>query len=374
MRRLLPFLALLPALLLACCTAGGTPHTPTSSGHLVLIGGALRDDNDPVFSRLLALAHAHEPASVVIVTAASSSQDQAAASIRADFLSREPGLAIATITRETTADEGLHTIDGASLLYFTGGDQKRITDRYRPGPDSPEYLAMRRLLARGGTIAGSSAGDAMMSDPMFLTGDSAHALGFGPADADHPTGPQIGRGMGFLPRAIADSHFLERDRFGRLVAALEISPPRLGLGVAENAAIEVDLATGECVGLTEAPTLLVDARAASREGLSRSAILASLITRGRRFSLRSLNVPQATSTPPPGPQREVLASLPAPRRRGGTGMLFAQAASSPGVWSLTLGEYRVRAWSIGEGWLGADITPAPLPLFAPAPHTTMETR
>src|SRR5262245_63069585 len=84
-----------------------------------------------------------------------------------------------------------------------------------------------------------------------------------------PLGPRIGKGMGFLPWAIADSHFFERQRFGRLVAALEASGKRLGIGVAENSCVEVDLAAGELIGVSENESLLVDAGGLQRDGLAR---------------------------------------------------------------------------------------------------------
>ena len=154
---------------------GPTPGTPARHGTLLLIGGGLDDDN--------------RPARIVIATAATGDQ-------------------------ETVA-----TIDQASAMFFTGGDQQRITDRYHPHDQpSPEWLAMGRLLARGGVIAGTSAGDAKM----------------GEEDEEDPAqlGPRLGPGMRFLPWAISDSHFFERDRIGRLVAALEATgrqrpqPPR----------------------------------------------------------------------------------------------------------------------------------------------------
>jgi cyanophycinase len=43
-----------------------------------------------------------------------------------------------------------------------------------------------------------------------------------------------------IPGAIIDQHFRERDRFGRLLAAVLCNPSMLGFGLDENTAFELD--------------------------------------------------------------------------------------------------------------------------------------
>ncbi|MCC6360530.1 MAG: hypothetical protein IT450_17465 [Phycisphaerales bacterium] len=353
----------------------GEHAAPPTRGRLIAIGGAIRPENAAVFERFFELAtpdsraanvadgrtpedrasngrasngrasdgrasdgrasdgHAaagHAP-HVLIATAASSNEPAAAASTAKTLRRYAPDATLETIGRDTPPHDAVALIDRCSAIYFTGGDQARITAKFRPGGvDGPEAAAMRRLLARGGVIAGTSAGDAMMSDPMFLGGRSPEALGIRrppaarrdqPPTAQHsdasekspasnpvspppqpdtmddsaaaprdppPLGPRLGPGMGFVPFAIMDSHFFERDRFGRLVAALDASGLRLGLGVGEDAALEIDLATGEAIALTEAPTLLVDIGSLRREGLARLGIRTRVLTRGERINLCGL--------------------------------------------------------------------------------------
>ncbi|MGH7131289.1 MAG: cyanophycinase [Phycisphaerales bacterium] len=307
------------ALLGGCAGAGSSPGDATGlHGHLLIIGGGLDDDNKPVYERFIELATPRGgdggAPRVVIATAASANQPENATGKIESIRAYCPAAKIDVIMRETPTAETVALIEQATAMFFTGGDQKRITARYRPeGVDTPEAAAMRRLLARGGVIAGTSAGDAMMSDPMFLTGRSAEALGIvstrmdpnQDADPEAPKpkanaspvlGPQIGPGMGFLPWAVTDSHFFERHRFGRLVAGLEASKRRLGIGVGEDAAVEVDLATGELIGISVADSLLVDVGALRREGLDRSGIRARVVTQGMRVSLTQvLTCPAPTS-------------------------------------------------------------------------------
>jgi len=268
-------------------------------GTLLLIGGAILDDNRPVYRRFLELAAAHGPAHVVIVTAASLEQEESAGYKIDALRTWDPALEIQVVRRETPTAQTVAAIDHATALFFTGGDQARVTARYRPGDaDTPEWLAMRRLLARDGVIAGTSAGDAMMGEVMFLDGGSTAALGIvlappakAPAneldeedtEAVTKLGPLLAPGMRFLPWAISDSHFFERDRLGRLVAALESTGRHLGIGVGEDAAVEVDLARGELRGLSVSESLLVSTAGLEREGLDRLGLVGRLVGQGDRI-------------------------------------------------------------------------------------------
>jgi cyanophycinase len=347
-------------------------------GALLLIGGGLGADDRTVYERLVQRARAAAGDArprFVIVTAASGDQHEAARRQVAALRVYCGEAFVDVAQRETSAEQTVALIDSAHALLFTGGDQKRITDRYlADGRDKPEARAMRRLLERGGVIAGNSAGDAMMSDPMFLAGRSAAALGIRvapssrpvesaskpiagnsdenvdrPERADPPLGPQIGKGMGFLPWAIADSHFFERDRFGRLVAALEASGRRLGIGVGEGSCVEIDLATGEAIGVTPAESLLVDVGGLQREGLTRRNIRTQLIEQGTRVSLMDRSGDAITLAPARPDRIEELTFEESANRRQASRRFFraAQAGRDAAI-RLRLDGYQQTGWSAGR--------------------------
>ncbi len=402
------------ALLTGCASTLPVANAPSTSswptnlrGHLLLIGGGLDDDNRPVYERFVALARAAayarprpsapakpRPPSILIATAASGDQDANAKGKIEALRNYCPECQLGVIRRETGALETVALINAADALFFTGGDQKRITDRYlQPDPsatgttplprriDSPEAAAMRALLARGGVIAGTSAGDAMMSDPMFFTGRSAEALGIRSTrketasddDPDEtraqlPLGPQIGQGMGFLPHLISDSHFFERHRFGRLVAALEVSRRRFGIGVGEDAGAEIDLATGHLTGLSVAESLLVDAGGVTRDGLTRKGTRALVLAQGQRVSLREL---LAAAPPPPasaraaGPTlREIPQVEPGQNRQLASWRFFREATTPEACLALSLDGYTqiARPDPNRSGWSLVEIeVPATMP-------------
>ena len=352
-RRILPLAAIL-SFLAACAMPPAQGPVVGSEGRLLVIGGALSRQNDDVYGRLLELAKTPSGVRLVIATAASGDEKGAAESLQKNVLARAPDAHLDVVSRDTATAATVAAIDGSNAMFFTGGDQKRITDRYRPGDAStPEWEAMKRLLARGGVIAGNSAGDAMMGDVMFFTGRSAQALGIPRTDLDpedelaNRTGPQIGNGMRLVSWILTDSHFWERDRVGRLVAALEQSKLALGIGVGENACVEIDLATGALVGVSDNPSLLVDCSALVRDGNARRNCRALVVKKGQRVDpvAWSAALPDSTARP---------ASAPQPIEAGdddklATQRLFEAAESSnSGSFLLRLDGWSLVAWRDGE--------------------------
>lgn len=371
--------AIVAGVLGACAGRGirGSAGEDARAGHLLIIGGGLDDDNRPVYERFVSLARGNAgagvPPRVVIATTASLNEEENAKGKRESIRAYCPECVIDSIGRGTGREETIALVDKAHAMFFTGGDQKRITMRYldAEGRDTEEAKAMRRLLARGGVIAGTSAGDAMMSDPMFFTGRSAEALGIrstrkerGPDDdadekrAEPPLGPRIGKGMGFLPWAVTDSHFFERHRFGRLVAALEASGTRLGIGVGEDACAEVDLATGELIGVSVADSLLVDVGGLERQGLARRNVRARVIRQGTRVSLPG-RLKERVAPPPvrPGTFEAIPVVEPGQNRQLASWRFFLRSQEGASGQRLELDGYAQAGWPDGNGWSVVEITP-----------------
>ena len=360
----------------AACGAVADAAPPTAAcGSLLLVGGGLDDDARPVYERLLALAARAGHVRVVVMTAATGPQDEEATDKAEALRTWVPAVPVEVVRRETPTAATVAAIDRASALLFTGGDQERITARYRPdGTDTPEWLAMRRLLDRGGVIAGCSAGCAMMGQRMLTGGRSAQALGIARAPAANggagqgagaattnvasvatvaeatPLGPQLGPGMKFLPWGLTDSHFFERDRTGRLVAALAATGERFGLAVGEDAAVAIDLATGDVTGVTAAESLLVDAAWIAPSDAGFVGLRARPIGQGDTVSLRA---PKPAAAPPPLPPaiaRTVPIVEPGQNRQLAMWRVFRQAAvPGAGVHALQLDGWRVRAVADGDG-------------------------
>jgi cyanophycinase len=114
-------------------------------------------------------------------------------------------------------------------VFFTGGDQRRIADLIR-GSALHGVLLERR--AAGLAVAGTSAG-AMAASRVMLTG--------GPGVEPHRQDVLgLSPGLGLIDGVVVDSHFAERGRFGRLLAAVARRADLLGLGIDEDTAAIVE--------------------------------------------------------------------------------------------------------------------------------------
>ncbi|WP_207711670.1 cyanophycinase [Sulfobacillus harzensis] len=135
--------------------------------------------------------------------------------------------------KEAEASAMVERMVGTATLFFSGGDQLRITSVLG---GTAFHQALLQEHKRGLNIAGTSAGASMMSDTMIVTGDAEEA----------PTKNTVhmAPGMGLWVGAVIDQHFSQRGRIGRLLSALAQNPGILGVGLDEDTAIEVRLDQG----------------------------------------------------------------------------------------------------------------------------------
>jgi cyanophycinase len=138
---------------------------------------------------------------------------------------------------ETHDGSKLRLLDGAAGVFFSGGDQLRISSQIG---DTPIERRVREIYEGGGVVAGTSAGASVMSDTMLFKGPSweSHRIG------DLHMAP----GLGLIRGVIIDQHFTERGRIGRLLGAVAHSPRILGIGIDEDTAIVVEDERFEVIG------------------------------------------------------------------------------------------------------------------------------
>ena len=207
---------------------------------LVIIGGAEDKEGDCQILREFVRRAGSTKARIVILTAATELPREVGENYIRVFqrLGAEDVRIIDTETREdASSSTALEAINKATGIFFTGGDQARITSILK-GTEIDTTIHKR--YSEGIVVAGTSAGAAVMPDVMIVEGDSE-------------TNPRIeivdmGPGMGFLPGVVIDQHFSQRGRLGRLIAALSQQPAVLGFGIDENTAIVVTDDQFEVVG------------------------------------------------------------------------------------------------------------------------------
>lgn len=126
---------------------------------------------------------------------------------------------------EASDPDKLALFEGAAGVFFTGGDQLRISSQIG---DTPVESRVRDLLNRGGLIAGTSAGASMMSETMLVRGSNQESYRIGDL--------HMAPGLGLVRDMIIDQHFAERGRIGRLLGAVAHNPRVLGVGIDEDTA------------------------------------------------------------------------------------------------------------------------------------------
>ena len=129
-------------------------------------------------------------------------------------------------TRRDCEEVGrLERLKSATGVFFTGGNQLRLSTILG---GTSVAKALRLMNAGGVHIAGTSAGAAFISE---------HMIAFGEEGASPIAGAvRLAPGLGLTNRFIIDQHFRQRDRLGRLLAALAFNPFAIGLGLDEDTA------------------------------------------------------------------------------------------------------------------------------------------
>ncbi|HUH11908.1 MAG TPA: cyanophycinase [Longimicrobiales bacterium] len=255
----LPLLALLlaPAFL-------ATPLPAQDQGRLVIIGGGLSRANEAVYRAVLDGVVGGGPLCVIPTASATPERSMRG---QVDRFEEHGGAGVAVgVPLSVDEPDAAHDPEVVARLsacggfYFTGGVQSRITRLLRPGGAStPALDAIRARHRAGALVAGSSAGAAIMSDPMIAGGSSARALERGVIGG----GVSVAPGLGFFT-GLTDQHFLARGRIGRLlVAVLQLEGTRLGFGIDENTALVVEGGKARVVGASG--VVVVDAREARRD-------------------------------------------------------------------------------------------------------------
>ena len=130
--------------------------------------------------------------------------------------------------RDDARAELRRLLERATGVFLAGGDQQRLLDALS---DDVVAAGVRARYRAGAAVAGSSAGTAAIST-LAITGEGD----FTAIDAR-----QVGvrAGLGLLPGAILDQHFIRRQRENRLFSLVVAHPRLLGLGIDEGAALLV---------------------------------------------------------------------------------------------------------------------------------------
>ena len=230
-----------------------------TSGPLVVIGGHEDKEGDRLILKRVAEHVGKGP--LVIATVASHEPDGYFDAYREAFAD----LGITDLIELYVHDRsealvgrvGREIVDAAGV-FFTGGDQLRISSQIG---DTPLFNMLHDLHARGGIIAGTSAGASVMSETMLVGG---------PSSESHRVGDlRMAPGLGLIPGVIIDQHFAERGRIGRLLGAVAQNPRVLGIGIDEDTAIDLRGSVFSVIGA--GAVTIVDGAGVTRSNIAEGA-------------------------------------------------------------------------------------------------------
>ncbi len=196
-------------------------------GWIVPIGGAEeKDDNPRILERFADLGGGAD-ANVVIIPTASRLPDTGE---RYEKIFIDLGVASAVSLNFETREDGerqewLDRIEAASAIFITGGSQLRVST-ILGGTSAAK--AIRQRNAAGAVVGGTSAGAGVLSEHMIAFGNEG--------SSPRSDSVRLAPGLGLTNRFIIDQHFRQRDRLGRLVAALAFNPFAVGIGLDEDTA------------------------------------------------------------------------------------------------------------------------------------------
>jgi len=218
----------------------GTSQTVGSSpqkGHLVVIGGGTITDD--IMERIVRYSGGTKNARILIVPYANTDTAYLARNVKrfSDYGCMNINW-INCPPAELDRPENLAKLNGINVIFFSGGQQRDLANTLR----GTQFLERIRQLHKAGvTIAGTSAGAAVMSKAMIAGGHRKVPKGENADTYGVITEGDVNleEGFGFMPEVIIHQHFVVRKRLPSLFSALLDRPDMPGVGIDEATAIDV---------------------------------------------------------------------------------------------------------------------------------------
>jgi cyanophycinase len=200
------------------------PAVPTKSerGSLMICGGGKLPDD--VRDYFVALAGGAQARLVLVPTAHNVVDAAAIAREVAIWKSCGAGNVEVFHTRsrvEANDPNFIKPLAQATGVWFGGGKQALLSEAYC---GTLVEKQLKEILNRGGVVGGTSAGAAVLTRVM-IAGGREEAV--------------EGTGFDLLPGSVVDQHFMQRNRFTRLLGLLSRHPGLIGFGIDESTALVV---------------------------------------------------------------------------------------------------------------------------------------
>lgn len=219
------------------CQKNSPESKSSSMGKLFIIGGG--EKTDKLMHELLAISGLKKDDYVVILPMSSEEPDSSIIFAKEDFAAVGINNVVGfNFTLNSPVSQSrIDSVCKAKLIFITGGDQTRFMKIVGKGP---VYNAIHAAYKNGSTIAGTSAGAAVMSKKMITGNTLKYPEYTGKYPTIEPQNIEITEGLGLVTGIIVDQHFIKRQRLNRLLAVAIENSDETCVGIDESTAIVVN--------------------------------------------------------------------------------------------------------------------------------------
>ena len=178
------------------------------------------------------------------------------------------------------------SLQNAKLIFISGGDQTRFMNVVK---NTPVYTAIHKAYENGSTIAGTSAGAAVMCEHMITGNQKLQTKYSETFDNIRYNNLETTVGLGLIKNVIIDQHFMKRSRYNRLLSALVEFPDHIGIGIDESTALivrnkEIEIAGESEVVVVKKPKGITKSQ---KENLvSIKSLEMAIYTEGQKFKIK----------------------------------------------------------------------------------------
>jgi cyanophycinase len=220
-----------------------------NKGNLFIIGGGHKTDE--LMRRLVITSQINANDYIAILPMSTEEPDTSYFYIKEDFgrVCKNKVVSFNFTKDDINKTSWLDSVKNAKLIYITGGDQTRFMNIVL---HTPIHQAIKDAYKNGATVAGTSAGAAVMSYHMLtgnqLLGDTSYESTFSKLWNNNA---EIQEGLGLLDSGIVDQHFVARSRYNRLLTVIAKYPTLPCIGIDEGTAIIVHDNTVKVAGTSQ---------------------------------------------------------------------------------------------------------------------------
>jgi cyanophycinase len=223
-------------------------HSQTAKGKLFIIGGGKRSDQ--LMSQALSITNLQKKDYIVVLPMSSEEPDSAYIYFKRQIEKLSPNpIVMLNFNQQTVTNPVLvDSLQKAKFIFISGGDQNRFM---RVVNNTPVFNAIHQAYRNGSTIAGTSAGAAVMCENMITGNQKLESKYTDTFDNIRYNNLETTQGLGLIKNVLIDQHFLKRSRYNRLISGLVEFPSHIGIGIDESTAIIVRNTEIEIAGESE---------------------------------------------------------------------------------------------------------------------------